>query len=84
MDEDAICVYAALDSLIKRAGLSDGEMLTVKLLMQGYILTDIAEHYGKQRQTFNVLFNRAVKKIVRRNNADWEECTGGRLDDGEW
>lgn len=84
LDEDAICVYADLDSLIARAGLSDGEMQTVKLLMQGYILSDIADHYGKQRQTFDVLFRRAVKKIVSRNNADWEAVTGGRLDDGEW
>lgn len=70
--------------MIARAGLSDQELLTVGLLMKGYTLRDIGEHYGKSRQNFEILMNRAVKKIVKRNNADWEECTGGRLDDGEW
>ena len=76
-----MCVYADLDSLIERAGLSEQERLTVDYLMQGYIITDIAEHFGKSRQNFEILFGRAVEKIVNRNNADWEECTGGRLDD---
>lgn len=53
----------------------------VKRAMEGYGIADIAEHYGKTRQTFEILFKRAVKKIVRCNNADWEEVTGGRLDD---
>lgn len=47
-------------------------------------MSDIAEHYGRSRQNFDILFRRAVKKIVSRNTADWEECTGARLDDGEW
>ena len=84
LNEDILCVYADLDSLIERAGLSESERLTVDLLMKGYILSDIAEHYGKSRQNFDILLRRAVKKIVKRNNADWEECTGGRIDDGEW
>ena len=79
-----MCIYADLDSLIERAGLSKQECLTVDLLMKGYILADIAEHYGKSKQNFDILFRRAVKKIVKRNNMDWEECTGARLDDGEW
>ena len=53
----------------------------VKRAMEGYGIADIAEHYGKTRQTFEILFKRAVKKIVCRNNADWEEVTGGRIDD---
>lgn len=81
LNEDALCVYADLDSLIERAGLSDQERMTVNLVMKGYLLADIAEHYGKTRQTFETLLKRAVKKIVKRNNADWEACTGGRLDD---
>lgn len=77
-------MYADLDSLIERAGLSEQERLTVDLLMRGYSLPDIAEHYGKTRQNFEILLRRAVKKIVKRNNMDWEESTGARLDDGEW
>lgn len=78
-----LCIYADLDSLIERAGLSENERLIVDLLMKGYIIADIAEYYGKSRQNVQILLKRAVKKIVKRNNEDWEECTGGRLDDGE-
>lgn len=84
LNEDVLCIYTDLDSLIERAGLSEQERLTVDLLMRGYMLQDIADHYGKSRQNFDILFRRAVKKIVKLNNADWEECTGGRIDDGEW
>lgn len=84
LNEDALCIYADLDSLIERAGLSESERMTVDLLMKGYVLSDIAEYFGKVRQTFEKLFRRAVKKIVKQNNADWEACTGARLDDGEW
>ena len=82
LNEDVLCIYADLDSLIERAELSANERLTIDLLMKGYVLTDIAEHYGKSRQNFEILLKRAVKKIVKRNNADWEEITGGRIDDG--
>lgn len=84
LNEDILCLYADLDSLIEKAGLSDQELLTVKLLMKGYIISDIADHYGKARQTFEILEKRAIKKIVKQNNANWEETTGARLDDGEW
>ena len=52
LNEDVLCIYADLDSLIERAGLSEQERLTVDLLMKGYVLSDIAEHYGKSRHNF--------------------------------
>lgn len=84
LNEDVICIYADLDSLIARAGLSKTEKITVEWLMRGYMLSDIAEKYQKSRQCFDILLKRAVKKIVKRNNADWEEYTGGRINDGKW
>ena len=84
LNEDVVCIYADLDSLIDRCGLSEQERLTVDLLMKGYMLSDIADHYGKSLQNFQILLKRAVKKIVKQNNTDWEACTGGRLDDGKW
>lgn len=81
LNEDVICIYADLDSLIERAELSPMEMDTIKYLMKGYSLPDIAYHFGKTRQLFEIVFKRAVRKIVKRNNADWEEYTGGRIDD---
>ena len=81
LNEDVVCIYADLDSLIARAELSPTEDATVKLMMEGYALADIADHFGKTRQNLDILFRRAVRKIVKRNNADWEEVTGGRIDD---
>lgn len=49
--------------------------------MKGYSLSDIAEHYGKTRQTLEIFFARAVKKIVKQNNADWEKTHHAVLDD---
>lgn len=61
--------------------MSDWEEIVVGWVMRGYTIVDIAEHYGKTRQSFETLFKRAVKKVVRANNREWEECTGGRIDD---
>ena len=79
LNEDALCIYADLDFLLERCGLSDWERITVDWVMQGYSLYDIAEHYGKTRQNFEILLKRAVKKVVKQNNADWEEWAGGLI-----
>ena len=81
LNEDVLCVYADLDALIERTDLSPLEKETVMYLMKGYSLPDIAFHFGKTRQLFEIIFKRAVKKIVKRNEMDWEEFTGARLDD---
>ncbi len=81
LNEDILCIYTDLESLIERTELSPMERDTITYLMKGYSLPDIAYHFGKTRQVFEILFKRAVKKIVKRNNKDWEEFTGGRIDD---
>lgn len=81
LNEDVLCIYADLDSLIERTELSPLERETVEYLMKGYSLPDIADHFKKTRQQFEVLFKRAVKKIVKTNNTDWEKWSGGRIDD---
>lgn len=81
LNEDALCIYADLDRLIETADLSPLERKTVEFLMYGYSITDIAENFGKTRQSYEIMFKRAVKKIVAKNNKDWEEWSGGRIDD---
>ena len=76
-------MYADHDSLIARCGLSKQEKLTVDLLMKGYMLSDIADHYQKPRQAFELLMKRAVKKIVRQNNEDWADWSDGRYRIGD-
>lgn len=41
--------------------------------MQGYGFADIAERYGKTRQTIYAMFKRAVSKICARNDEVWRE-----------
>ena len=49
--------------------------------MYGYSIPDIAANFGKSRQLYEILLKRAVKKIVKMNDTEWEEYTGGRIDD---
>lgn len=81
LNEDAICIYADLDRLISKAELSPLEQKTVEWVMYGYSIRDIADNFGKSRQLYEILLKRAIKKIVKANNVEWEEYTGGRLDD---
>ncbi len=81
LNEDVLCVYADLDRLIGKADLSPLEQKTVEFLMYGYSIPDIADNFGKSRQLYEILLKRAVKKIVKANNTEWEEYTGGRIDD---
>ena len=81
MNEDALCIYADLDRLIDHAELSPLERKTVEFMMYGYTIKDIADNFGKSRQLYEILLKRAVRKIVKENNREWEEYTGGVLDD---
>ena len=64
--EEAICLYASLDQLIPDAGLSEREKSTVKLLMDGYRMVDIAVLWRCDRRTVDVHLTRAVRKICAR------------------
>lgn len=72
MQDDVVCIYTDLDRLIQNAGLSPLEDQVVGFLMEGYTLSDIADHLGHARQTAGVVLDRAVDKIVAANNAQWE------------
>lgn len=78
LDENVICTYIDLDVLIDSAGLSDTESKIVDFLMQGYSLGDIADYLGHARQASDTMLNRAVEKIVARNNQRWDLCYGDK------
>ncbi len=71
--EEVMCIYIDLESLIESCGLSPTEKKIVGDLMYGYTISDIAEYYKVARQTCDVMFHRAVDKIVRENNKRWIE-----------
>ena len=74
LEEDVICTYLDLDSLIDGGGLSDAEKDIVQYVMQGYSISDVAEYLGQARQTADTVFDRAVEKVVAENNRRWTEC----------
>ena len=72
MSEPITVTYLDLDHLIATASLTDSQHRTIELLMRGWSEKDIAEQAGCSREGVVMLFRRAVKKIVRQNNADWK------------
>lgn len=76
--EPVLCLYIDLDSLIARCGLSARQAQIVDLLMDGYTLGDIASLWGITFQTVQVQFRRAVTKIARQNDADWQTAADKR------
>lgn len=71
--EPILCVYVDLENLIEQCKLTAEERRVVKYLMLGYSAADIGERLGKTRQTIDVHFKRAVEKICKKNNENWEK-----------
>lgn len=71
-NDAVICTYADLDRLISECGLSKSEMYTIRMLMRGYTVMDIAEMNGIKHPTVSVWFRRAVQKICKQNVSRWD------------
>lgn len=71
LDEPVFLTYVDLDRLIDQCGLSRMQHKVVKVLMDGYSLTDCAEMLGIQKQIADIHLNRAVEKITAQNNRIW-------------
>lgn len=69
--EPIICTYIDLESLICGCSFSAREQQVLDDLMYGYTSQDISERLSVTRQTVDVIFKRAVKKIVEENNRRW-------------
>lgn len=62
-----------LDRLIKACELTADMMHTLKQIMGGYSLRDIAELNGRELSDVEREFRNAVSLIVRQNNQVWAE-----------
>ena len=69
--EPIICTYIDLEMLIDGCSFSQREKSILDDLMYGYTSQDIADRLSVTRQTVDVMFKRAVKKIVEENNRRW-------------
>lgn len=75
--EPIICTYIDLERLISSCEFSSREKQILDDLMYGYTSADIAERFAVTRQTVDVIFRRAVKKIVEENNRIWDKTYRG-------
>jgi len=62
-----------METLIQTACLTDKQMRVIRLLMQGFLVDDIAERLGCGGEAVNDHFKRAVLRISRKNNGLWAE-----------
>jgi DNA-binding NarL/FixJ family response regulator len=74
--EPIICTYIDLEALIESCDFSPRERSVLDDLMYGYNSQDIADRFAITRQTVDVMFKRAVKKIVEENNRRWQAVHG--------
>lgn len=73
ISEQILATYMDLDRLIETCGLSARQRQIVRLLMDGYTITDVAEDLCVTKQTVNIQFRRAATKITRQNDEEWKE-----------
>ena len=69
--EPVLCTYIDLDMLIDEAGLTRAEDKIVRWLMEGYMMSDIAEYYGTTARHVGILFKSAVEKICAADVHRW-------------
>lgn len=69
--EPIICTYIDLESLIDGCSFSSRERQILDDLMYGYTSQDIADRLAITRQSVDIMFKRAVKKIVEENSRRW-------------
>lgn len=74
--EPIICTYIDLERLISECDFSSRETQILADLMYGYTSADIAQKLAVTRQTVDVIFRRAVKKIVEKNDQTWDKIYG--------
>lgn len=76
-NECILTTYISLDALIESANLTGKQMAVVKLLMRGYSIQDIADEYGKSKQSISNIFSRALDVLVAENERKWKKVVAG-------
>lgn len=58
-------MYIDLEARIEAAGLTDKQLRVMRLLMDGYTVTDIAEKVRCSKASVSIHFKRALMQICR-------------------
>ena len=72
LNQELICLYASLDSVIARLHLKDREQELIGLVFDGNSMSDIIKDYNYPKKTAYRILNRIVDKIVGLNYEDWK------------
>ena len=80
-NQELICLYASLDSLIEKINFKDGDREILELLFRGSSVGDLIRDEVLPQKTAYRTFNRIVSKIIKANNSAWYESTKKNLMD---
>ena len=72
LNQELICLYASLDSVIERLHLKDREKELIGLVFDGNNMSDVIKYYNYPQKTAYRILNRVVDKIVELNYEDWK------------
>lgn len=81
--EEVLTTYADLDILIDACGLSPQEQKIVGWLMEGYGLSDIANHMKIRTAAAHEAYDNAVNKIVAESVRRWRKVYARNNADAE-
>lgn len=71
-NQDIICLFMDLDSLIEKANLTEKHRKIIHLYEQGFSDEDIAEHYKQDEREIEYTLDTICKKIKSKNDELWK------------
>lgn len=71
VNQEVVVLYADLDVLIEKSGLSESQTALLKLVGSGLEVSDVAYMLGVDEKLVSKSINAACRRIVRHNNRDW-------------
>lgn len=77
-NQELIALYSSLDVLIEKIKIKDKDEEFLKLIFDGYSVSDIIEDYEYPRKTAYRTLDRIVDRIVDANDLDWHNMMKNR------
>lgn len=69
--QELICLYADLDTLILKSGLTEGQKALLEMLRCGFVMQDIVDYRGIELRVLNRELNKICRRIVEYHNTQW-------------
>lgn len=82
-NENILSVYVSIDMLIDDTPLTKKQRAVIELMMRGWTIQDIADETGNIKSSIKRLFDRAVLKLIEKNNERWRQVNGITVIDEE-